>query len=283
MEIDYISKAGTVSFGGGGDFPFRLTDIDGLWLTGRSFTTTTYTGMPGQTITGITEAARTITLGGDLQLDRDMPGLAISTALTILHAPGELIFYHPDRVFKIRCHCSAADRGERNGVYQKYVFQFLCEDPYFSDIQSTVKPLYAITGLLNADFTYPGMFSTSIIGGSLYYTGTAQTEPIIRIHIHNMPEAYPENGFWIENQTTGQQIGLDYLPKNGDVITIDIPERTIYLADGTNLIRYITDGTFLNGFTLVPGENVLKVRSFNVTADAYMECEYKNKYLEGAW
>lgn len=283
MEIDYISKAGTISFSGGGGFPFRLTDIDGVWLTGRSFAATTYAGIPGQTVTGMTEAARTITLGGDLRLDGDMPGLAISAALTTLHAPGELIFYHPDRVLKIGCRCSAADKGERNGAYQKYVFQFLCDDPYFSDIQSTTKPLYSITGMLNADFAYPGMFSTAVIGGSLYYTGTAQTEPVIRIHIHNMPAEYPENGFWIENQTTGQQIGLDYLPKNGDVITIDIPERTIYLADGTSLIQYITDGTFLNGFTLVPGENVLTVRSFNVTADAYMECEYKNKYLEGAW
>lgn len=283
MEIEYISKAGTVSFNGGGDFPFRLTDIDGLWLTGKSFQTTAYAGAPGQVVTGVSEAARTITLSGDLRIDRDAPWLAISSALTALNAPGELLFYNDGRILKIGCRCSAVDKGARDSVCQRFVFQFLCDDPYFSGMYDITVPLYAVTGLLHAGFTYPGMFSTAVIGGSLYYTGTAQTEPVIRIHIHNMPGEYPENGFWIENKTTGQQVGLSYLPKNGDVITIDVPERRIYLEDGTDLIQYITDGTFLNGFTLVPGENLLTVRNFNATADAYMECIYKNKYLEAAW
>lgn len=283
MYIDYESSAGTVCFGGGRDSLFRITGLDGLWLTGRSFQTAAYAGLPGQRVIGVTEASRTISISGDLRMDADSSPYILSSALTALNQPGKLIFYFPDKTLEISCRLSAADQGDRDPVYQRYVFQFLCDDPYFSDIGNTRIPLYQINGMLSDTFAFPGMFSGAVIGGTVYYEGTASTEPVIRITINAMPPQYPDNGFLIVNETTGQQIGLDYIPAAGDVITIDIPSREIYLQDGSSLLPYITDGTFLNGFTLVPGENSLYVRNFNVLSDAYMECVYKNQYLEAVW
>lgn len=283
MEIVYNNSIGSVNFRGGGDFPFRLTDIDGLWLTSKTFSTVKYSGMPGQDTTEVSESARTITLGGDLQMDHANSRYLLSLALTVLNTPGALLFYYNDgRILKIDCQCSAVEAGERNRAFQKFSFQFICDSPYFTDLYDTHVPLYKITGLLDDSFTFPGAFSTAVIGGELYYTGTAKTEPVITITVHSTEE-YPENGFYIENQTTGQKIQLDYIPTAGDVITLDIPNRKIYKHDGTDLLPQISDDTFLDGFTLMPGANILEVLQLNVNMDAYMECAYKNKYLEAVY
>lgn len=282
-QLKFYNKLGEINlFGGGSTFPFRLTSIDGLGLPDKNAVVVNYVGYPGQTTTSLNVGSRTITIAGDVPADHDIQR-KLSNAMIILNTEGTLLINVGYVSRKIKCRCSAATLGERNGAYQTYAMQFICDYPYFEDLENTYLAVFDIIPQLSSAFRFPGIFSKRISRGNITVMGSAEVEPIFYIDVDEVGEMTAQNGISITNHTTGQSLQLDYAPYAGERITIQVPDRKIYNNNGDDLLKYITNGTFLNGMTLVPGDNDIEVLNYSTTTNLTVLCEYSNKYVEAVW
>ena len=98
LYITYQNENGKLDFNGGsGHFPWRILEIDGLGLSGKSFHTAAYPSSVGQKTLSETVGARTISIQCDVNSSASSYGAArsnqweISKALKILNEPGTLL------------------------------------------------------------------------------------------------------------------------------------------------------------------------------------------------
>jgi hypothetical protein len=140
----------------------------------------------------------------------------------------------------------------------------LCSDPYKYDATSTLSGTTGIAGLSTGGRTYPRTYPLKYVtvgsgsGNSISLTniGTAKTYPVITI------TGPLNNGWRIENSTTGDTLSFDVSLSTGDVLVID------------NLGKFATvNGSPINGllsgdwWSLAPGPNVVKLfGDYNATA-----------------
>ena len=89
------------------------------------------------------------------------------------------------------------------------------------------------------------MFGTGYVGETveITYWGTVGASPVITI-------TGPATSLVITNDTTGDEIQLDYTVANGETVTIDTLALTVENGNGDNLMPYLTGD--LATFTLAP-------------------------------
>ena len=307
LYITYQNENGRLDFNGGsGSRPWRILEADGLGLAGKSFNTASYPSGVGQKTLSETVGARSITIQCDVSSISGYDGVTrnnrweISKALKILNLPGKLLIRDGQRTRKIDARCTEAVQGTRHGGYTVFAMQFVCDYPYFEDRETKTIPIFKIENLIGVGmrwyldgdgilrkvpiaegtFTLPCIFSCRTSEASILNIGDVDAEPIIRITVQGEVKTGDEAGVLIiKNETTEQQLELLCDAKDGDVITINIPERKIYRQKTENLISYLSPSSFLSDFWLAKGENRISVIN-NVSMSCIVECEFSNKYLE---
>lgn len=283
MIITYTNQYGTVTFGGGDmGMVWRIKEIDGLGLVEKIYTTAHYIGQPGQVQTGAHIPGRTITMSCDLKVGGDIQQV-LSSVLAILDTEGVFTICAGYISRKMFCRCISATPAEQNGAYRQYVFQFVADYPYFEDLEHTYIGVFQIKNHVDSAFTLPGVLSTRVSRQSINSIGSAEVEPIFIITVDEVIPGEEGSGVYIKNHTTGQIIQLNYRPSEGEEITIDVPKREIYNAEGVDLIQYISDDTFLDGFVLLPGENDIESLNYNTNTTLSVVCEFSNKYKEAVF
>lgn len=284
FNIEFKNEKGIVKMGGGtsNDVFMRITAVDGLTLPGKTYTTAKYINQPGQITTATAVNARTITISGDAVVDSEFQA-KYANVMTVLNDEGYLIINIGSISRKIKCKCADFANGERNGAYQLMTMQFICDYPYFEDVLNTVVGVFSVVPLFGVDFTYEGMFSTKTTGGVIEYKGNVETEPTFYVTVENATDTSENYGLYLHNKTTGEEIKLKYKPKTGEYITIDVANRKIYNSEGANLIKYITDDTFLDGFHLIPGSNDIEIYNYATSDNLIIACEYSCRYLEAVY
>lgn len=90
-------------------------------------------------------------------------------------------------------------------------------------------------------------------------------------------------GISIQNLTTNQHIKLNTQTLLGEVIKIDIPRRKVISSLRGDVIKVISDDTFLSDFWLDVGNNIIKLTNFNTNEVISAVCEYTNKYIEAVY
>lgn len=309
LYITYQNDNGRLDFnGGGGHRPWRILEMDGLGLTGKSLNTAAYPSSVGQRTLSETVSARTISIQCDVNSITGYYGSArsnqweISKALKILNKPGILLIRDGHRTRKINARCVEASQGERYGGYAVFAMQFVCDYPYFEDQETKTIPIFKLESLIGSGtrwyledgqlkseaietgtFKLPCMFSRRISEANVINIGDVDTEPIIKIHMQG--DTY--NGtdgevgtLVIHNESTKQDIVLN-LQEAEDVteVIVDIPNRKIYSQDKKNLIHYLSPTSFLSDFWLQKGQNLIKVDNY-LSNSCSVECEFSNKYVE---
>ena len=307
IYITYENETGRLHLNGGnGIYPWKVIDISGLELAGKSLNTAVYPSQVGQTTVSETVDFRTITMSCDVY-SRNSNRFEISKALKILNEPGILSFFSSYGKRKIKARCVSAVPGERHGGYQTFALQFVCDYPYFEDWDDTTIPIYKIEKLIgsgkrywyendelkystispdekgSAQFILPCMFSRRTTDATVMNIGDVDTEPIIIITIlGNANEGnliiYKDKGTDAEQKLELMFTG-DYIPENGDVITVDIPKRQIYNQKGDNLLPCLSQDSFLSDFWLNKGKNMIEVEN-EVSTSCTVVCKYSNKYVE---
>lgn len=286
MKLRFYNSIGDVKFNYGTSegFPFKLTAIDGLALTDKTFDAVTYYGIPGQYTVRENVGARTITMSGDVPISTNFRS-NYAKALNVLNAPGTLeIHFNDGESRMIDCRCTAFTPGERHNIYQVYVVQFVCDYPYFKNTKESVLPMFSRQALFNSSFTFPGKLSTRLLRSQHNYIGSVKTEPVIKlITTAEITGGVSGKSIKLQNHTTGAVIELVYTPDVGEVVTIDVPKRTIYNNSGTVLTANITDDTFLDKFYLIPGINDIESTNYNTSREIVAEAHYFNQYVEAVY
>lgn len=281
MYFKFSNSRGSLVFGSEhrADSMFRLTDITGLSIPDKSFTTAVYANLRGQETVGTRICPRTITISGDV-VDSENSFDALSKAAFILDKAGTLEIHFDDKnPRKIDCVCTSFIPGDRKGKYRLFVIQFMCDDPYFYDDKEISTPAFGVRGYLNSSFTFPGVFSTRLSNSTIFCKGNALTEPVFKIAVIEKNESANPT-LCIKNYTTGSSINLKYSASVGDVITIDTSKRKIYNQRGENLLSYLADDSFFSDFYLVPGNNYLSIDVSGTIDAVRVDCLYYARYIE---
>ncbi|MBE7053744.1 MAG: hypothetical protein E7391_05645 [Ruminococcaceae bacterium] len=282
MHLIYENKYGIVSMGNTSD-RWRIIDIKGLNLTDKTYSVIRYAAFGGQETVYTSSDARIITVSGDVYSENLKEEM--ERALRIFNEEGSLSVISKDKQRLIKCSRITFNEVERMGSYLKFTLQFICDNPYFFDLFPTVTGVFDTTGLLKTSFTLPCTFSTRNNKRYIVNQGDINTEPIFKIYLQNEAELQQgdERGYKITNLTTNQMIWLKYQLCEGEVVTIDIPGRSIESNIYGNIIINISDDTFLNDFTLQKGENLISVLNYNANETVKVECIYDNMYVEAVY
>ena len=281
FNIRFYNETGSIDFGGGNsDSIWKVTSADGLAFSGRSFTYAKYSGQDGQKTTDVTVNARTITLSGDVFLGDNFSS-EFKDAITVLEDEGtiQIKTHLGTRHINARC-CDFRENGRR-GKYMLFVVQFICDDPYFEDADKTEVAIYNQIPRLDKNFAFPDEFSTRVSRRNLLYLGTREAEPVIFIRVDEGVDG--ENQLVIKNHTSGESLTFNYGGVMGDYITVDIKNRKIYNQEGQNLLKYLDDDSFFDGFHLFPGNNDIEVINRNVNTGISVTCCFANRYSEAVY
>lgn len=102
------------------------------------------------------------------------------------------------------------------------------------------------------------MFSKRTNETDILVTGQENSEPVIFIENIAVPvNALEESGIELTNTLPGgteQRIFLETTTQAGEIITVNIPERTVTSNLRGNLLNTLSNDSFLSDFTLLPAQ-----------------------------
>ncbi len=284
MKLIYKNKRGSLTFGGGSQNDFNITgDIEGLGPVDKRVNTITYYGMSGADTTNITDGTRAITFSGDLLMTTRAQ---YAYMMSVLSVPGVLTIELPDgerRLIDV-AYTSVTPTG-RHGAWRTYTVQLNCDYPYFRSSNEIMFRAYEKINLLDSDFTLPGVFTTEYSNTILNYKGNASAEPgqiWIYADAKDMVDFSSDegSGILISNLTNGESIRLEYSLSAGELIKINVAERSIVNQNGAELMRYVNLDTFFDGFHLEPGENLIKAYNYQKTLNVTIRMFYTDYFVE---
>lgn len=276
LKLTYISKNGTAELWGGGKSPLRVTEIEGLGLAEKEYQTASFAGYDGQETISARYLQRSITVSGDVQSGSARE--ALSKAVEILMESGYLYITDGDFKRRIYCNQTAFPDAKRvlRGKIATFAIQFVCDSPFFEDAENTVVALYKRQNNIPMPFTLPRAFTTTVTGASVNVSSRTAVEPVIEIRFSKAAAA--DETIAITNKTTDKKISLAHTPVKGEIITVDIKNRSIVSSANGNIIDELTDDTFLSDFKLIYGENEITVSVGSIYSGITVGCEFNNSY-----
>lgn len=282
LILTYSNNYGTVSFYGGGSHSFLLKKgYSGFSLVEKEHTTLTYAGIDGQETLSSRAMPRAITIPVDIvdKLARDK----LRNAMRVLSKEGYL--YITDGNFERRIYCNQVSIPEPESVLRgeiaSFVVQFICDNPYFEDIEEHRTVIYGRAKNITTPFTLPRAFALTNKGATINNEGDKEVEPRLVINCFETLETSTYILIKLSHEGLTQSLRInDYLPENGDVVTVDVKNRTVVSQLNGDLINNLSDDSFLSKFILYPGENYITVTIKDITTDITVDCFYNNLYNE---
>lgn len=273
--LKYVSKGGTVKMGG----PFcdiQIIALSGFEMPSKAYDTIEFAGENGVTTTGSKDMARTLTISGDIYGGQKQ----IAAMLKVFYYEGDLYCEFDNVKRKIGCKAINMEDVERQGQsgINRFVVQFQADYPYFNDFNDTVKHISERKDLINGDFVLPCVWTEFCQSGVVRNTGDKIIFPIINITATNSTES-TDATITVTNNTTGAFIKLNYVMKQGEVITVDLSTRRIKSDINGNITNRISNDTVLSNFYLDLGDNEI---AFETDADNQFltaTVEYNRIYL----
>lgn len=277
MEISFENELGRVRFfGGGKEGNWHITDVSGLGLCTKNAETVSYYGEDGQETVRVSLPARVITLTAEVKAQsRNERAKITSEAMRIL-AHGGVLGVKTFRERFIDCYLLSASEGARDGNFRSFVFQFVCDNPYFRDVALNSVNLVKREDVLKGPFSIgEGIVLTKRFSG-----GEIKNDSDIavrgKIKLSNLTDE--ENSVVIENATTGKKLIFN-LDEKG-IYEVDFDKRTIENESGENCIKILDDECYLSDFYIDVGENEIEVKTTDNENAVSVVYEYYKRYVE---
>ena len=281
MYMYYKNDAGKIDFRFGGDYPVRITDIEGLYPIERNFNTVSYADIDGVDSVSSAIGGRTVTISGDIRLSNKQ---FLRDMLKVLNEPGELCMDFGEKKRKLICRSSHLTPGQRNAMYMKFVIVFYSDDPYFCDFDVETEYIRKRTDTVGTSFVLPCVFTERITENEIVVNGDVACEPVFEIHCVKAAQTQNDDcSIAVQNETYGKNIELCTFLLQDEIVEIDVENRKITSNMRGNLIKYISDNTFLHEFRLERGLNHIRVISNNNDEQVHVVCRYRCKYIEGVY
>ena len=281
MYMYYKNDAGKIDFRFGGDYPVRVTDIDGLYPQERIFNTISYADIDGVDSVSSSVAGRTVIVGGDIKLSNKQ---FLRDILKVLDKPGDLYMDFGEKKRKLVCRNAHFVPGERNNRYMRFVITFSSDMPYFYGLEEETEYIRKRQDVIGTGFILPCVFTEKSTENDIVVNGDIECEPVFEITCIREASAQneePEICVW--NKTTGESIKLCLYLLKGEVIEVDVENRKITSNLRGNMLGCISEDTFLHRFLLVRGINHIEVISNNADEQMNVVCRYKCRYIEGVY
>ncbi len=275
IRIKFENALGCISMGGGHHETMNITSLSGFGIPPREMTNINFAGQPGTKTIDIKDNQRIITIGGDFQ---GHPA-KIKEMFKVLYKEGTLTCRCGPKNLQIDCFAINNDEFVEQGKsgFYKFVLQFQADNPYFTDTEEKVYPIYKREDMITGRFVLPAVFTKRTTSNSVVVDGDMPIYPIINITATSPSGNY--GTFTIKNNTTGSFIVLNHQLKQNEKILVDVPNRKIISNTDGNITNQISDKTVLSDFVLEQGENNISVEKTNADDVFYAEITYKNLYI----
>lgn len=277
MEMTFTNDRGSIRMdGGGGSAPFKIRSVEGLGYISQNALTAVYPFLGGQKTLSRSPSARLITVAADGSRGGETREAAIAA---IAHDSG--VLYVSDGEKRVYAECYISNLSVTRAVgknYEKYVFQFTCDYPYFRSAEPTLGRLFERTRLLEGSFTLPMIFSERITKGTLNVSGDKAVYPKITVGGISLDEEFPLE---IVNETTGSKLSMTLPAGDYSIIEFDLWEGKI-TADGEDIICYLDSDSYMSDFYLAKGENTVKISAMDTSAETTTALYFENEYIS-AW
>ena len=278
MEIRFYNSRGSITFSGRyREGAWCMTACEGLAFSGKTFQTARFGKAAGCSIIDSMENQRTVTISGDICTSDLNFTENYSNSLAVLGDTGTLEIKTALGIRKTEAVCSEFAETGKNKAFRSFCVQFICENPFFESETSEEFYIYKTIPKLNGNFTFPGVFSQRIASGTVFCAGSAACEPIFFIDTGTAG-----GKLTVSNKTTGEKISIDYTAMPNELITLDVKKRTVTSSLGKDLTNLLSDDSFFDGFTLIPGENELEAQSDTADTGICVVCRFRPLYREAA-
>ncbi len=296
--ILFKNNLGEIKFSGDGTEPFSLTHISGLGLPEREYQTHEYLGLDGQQTVSSRFAPRIITMVFDLK-GRNISSLT-AKLYRVLAQEGTLYIVSSNSQRRTHVNQISVDSFTGNGNYRSFSAQFICDNPYFWDMETIHRPCYKLIKNIKRDSAADlWNLDTPVIWGQISNDtvfnndGDIKAYPIITIY--SKGDAADNGGFEIlrvdpkNSENIIQRFCLNYAMTDNEKITVcfdsrsDKKRRYISSSQGTNLLNCRSEDSALDQFYLECGENriIINNLSHGNLLSAYLS--YENQYVEGVF
>ena len=297
MKITLANDFGVFEMGGGSHPSARVQEIVGIGLPSKEMQSVTFSGQPGITNTGIRDRERTITIKFDFYGDQK----DVEKLLRIVYRETDILISSGGRRRKISGICINPEDVEKIIYHRWYAIalQFVCTSPYFSDFYNTKVTIAQridqfptgqgemtneetgeTTVKWYIDLSVDAIATKRINTAEITIQGDIPIYPVIRIQNNSVATAgvLADYGIEVVNKTTGCRIFLDYEIAQGEVVTIDLPNRRVVSSKNGNITQHLSDDTILEDFVLELGTNEIEATNENTNEDISVVMEYSNQY-----
>lgn len=284
MRIVLQNEFGSFEIGGGSHKKARLLTIEGIGIPAKEDTPIVFEGQAGQTIIGSRDLERVITMSLDFYGDER----EVEKLYRIIHKPVDILFFLGNRRRRIKGRCKVAT-DITSIIYhqwQSVALQFVCDNPYFSDFNDTVKAISANEDQfpnVNLDGEWyielPAIATLRSSKASIYNYGDVEIYPLITLQNNKVADVLSEeSNITLTNLTTGKTITIEYQMSAGENITLDLESRAITSDINGNIVTYISDDTVLSDFYLAVGKNDIVIEASSAD-NIFAIAHYSNQYI----
>ena len=273
MKVTFKNALGAIEMDGGtGSAAFKILSVEGITQNAASIA---YPFTAGQKTLSRSAGARLITLTAEAAAG----GVNYEgTVAAIAHDSGRLEIFHGNKSVYAQCYVSGLSvTRAKGGEYERYVFHFTCDYPYFRDMQMGTAALFQRKKLLKGSFTLPKVFSERTTGGTVNVSGDRNVYPTIYVRGLSYEDEFP---LALHNETTGAELKLLLPAGEYELIIFDLREGKI--SCGGDLTKYLDDGSFMSDFYLAKGLNRIDIKAMDVSVNTSASVSFENEYYS-AW
>lgn len=274
MKLEFKNDLGSFEMTGGGDGNIRITAINGIGVMQEQRQIFTSFDFDGAVESARRISQRNITIGADMQSS----ARRCAEIMKILSKPCTMTIISDAVSRQISASSAYAEISKQGADYKKIAISLVCDDPYFYDSTETVSGIFVRKKLITSDTALPAVFSTRSNEAEINFSGDRAVEPIIEILGNEKSDG--EGSIVIEDVTHNKQFKLNYVPQKDERITIDVAKRTAVSDINGNIIKYISDDSFMSDLEIEADKTHIKAYGYGaaVTISAYIR--YRNKYIE---
>jgi hypothetical protein len=257
---------------------FIIQGVTGLGVADIRTSSFLFSGRSGGVVTDQLLGFRIITINGIIGENDGTPQqhaadrAALIAALPIGTTIPVYITNFAGETYRIDANVTDAKVEYRQrGVTSDFLIQLTASDPLFystdgGDIQTATITLQAQTGGYVTPYDLPVDWAAGAAPSTVLNSGNATVFPVIELHDESHNPI-------ITNETTGETFALDISTADGDVIVIDMANRTVTL-NGSNIMGNRTDDSTWWGLT--PGDNSIVLTSATSDDSVYAELQWRN-------
>ena len=279
MKITFTNTRGTVVFYGGGIHDgFMLTSVTGLDLPERERSLANHAGIDGVTERSAQFGQRIITLYGDFF---DAAGKETADyAASILAHKGTLKIDGSEKRREITVDSASFTLGEKKGNYQIFSVQLTCDFPHFTDGEARSQGVYSRINQITAQKALPYVFTQRTGNATaVLNTGDVNTEPVILFEGTQNPGS-DAGALIVENKTTEKSMRITYVLQQGELLTLDVPARTLISSLNGNVLSSLDQDSFFSDMYLQPGVNQITVYGEGGNVNMQGVIQFQPLYVE---